>query len=51
MEKPVIQPIVDELKKMHPPKPGPQPQGPPKPAEQDQDEGGGFNPDHTVPQT
>jgi hypothetical protein len=27
------------------------PKPPPKPAELDQDSGGGYNPDHTFPQT
>ena len=47
----VVKPIVDDLKKTHPPaqvEPIPKP---PVPAEQDQDAGGGYNPDHTNPQT
>ena len=53
--KPIVQPIIDELRK--PRHPGPQPKAPasgpvhpPEPAEQDQDAGGGFNADHTIPQ-
>lgn len=46
----IIQPIVDELKKLHERPPAPAPVGPPKPSELDQDPGGGFNADHTVPQ-
>jgi hypothetical protein len=47
---PIVQPIIDELTpKPGPPLPAPQ-QTPPKPAELDQDPGGGFNPNHTVPQ-
>ena len=51
MEEPIIKPIIDDLKKIHQPKPAPAPTAPPKPAEQDQDAGGGYNPDHTDPQT
>jgi len=51
MEKPIIKPIIDELKKIHKPKPAPTLKSPPVPAEQDQDAGGGYNPDHTDPQT
>jgi len=52
----IIQPIIDELKKGHRPKPAPAPVAPPRPAkpepaESDQDAGGGYNPDHTNPQT
>jgi hypothetical protein len=50
----ILQPLVDEMTK---PKPAPEPaKAPvppphaPQPAEQDQDSGGGYNPDHTVPQ-
>jgi len=55
-EKPgIVQPMIDELRF---PKGAPEatkdpPRGPvhpPQPAEQDQDPGGGYNPDHTVPQ-
>lgn len=56
-EKPqgIIQPMIDELKNPPPASPAPQapPQGPlhpPQPAELDQDSGGGYNPDHTIPQ-
>jgi hypothetical protein len=56
-EKPqsIIQPIIDELKA--PPAANPANQAPPRgplhppqPAELDQDPGGGYNPDHTIPQ-
>ena len=47
---PVVQPIIDELKKIHQPKPAPVYKNPPKPAESDQDAGGGYNKDHTIPQ-
>ena len=50
-QQPVIKPIIDDLKKVHQPKPAPAPKVPPKPAEQDQDAGGGYNRDHTDPQT
>ena len=55
-QKPVVKPMIDELSKTRktiqpeesatPPK-----QGPLAPAELDQDAGGGYNPDHTDPQT
>lgn len=53
---PIIQPIIDELKNIHRRKPAPAPVAPPRPsgpepAESDQDAGGGYNPDHTNPQT
>jgi hypothetical protein len=52
MKKSIVQPIIDDLKKANEPKaPTPLPQAPPKPAELDQDAGGGYNPDHTYPQT
>lgn len=51
MQKPIIKPIIDELKKAQQPKPAPTPKAPPVPAESDQDAGGGYNPDHTDPQT
>jgi hypothetical protein len=51
MEQPIVQPIVDDFKKVHKPKPPSPPQAPPRPAEADQDAGGGYNPDHTNPQT
>ena len=50
MKKSVVQPIIDDLKKVHEPKAPTPPQAPPKPAESDQDAGGGYNPDHTIPQ-
>ena len=47
----ILQPLVDDMT------PKPQlgktptsPPRPPQPAEQDQDAGGGYNPDHTIPQ-
>jgi hypothetical protein len=50
----ILQPLIDEMTK---PKPAPEPvkrmpppSHPPEPAEQDQDAGGGYNPDHTIPQ-
>jgi hypothetical protein len=55
-EKPgIVQPMIDELRFPKdapvPPKAPPcGPVHPPQPAEQDQDPGGGYNPDHTVPQ-
>ena len=53
MKKPIIKPIVDELKKAHQPRPKPAPLSKPLPvpAESDQDAGSGYNPDHTDPQT
>ncbi len=57
----IVQPMIDELRipkdapalpqgpprgPVHPP----QPVHPPEPAELDQDAGGGYNPDHTIPQ-
>ena len=51
----IVQPMIDELRQAkkdpHEPKaPPPGPVHPPQPAEQDQDPGGGYNPDHTIPQ-
>ncbi|HYL34986.1 MAG TPA: hypothetical protein VEV17_03615 [Bryobacteraceae bacterium] len=54
-QKGIVQPMIDELRQ---PKDAPEtsqgpPRGPlhpPEPAEQDQDPGGGYNPDHTIPQ-
>lgn len=47
-----VQDIIDEVVKPEKPKEGENaPPPPPKPAEQDQDPGGGYNPDHTSPQT
>jgi hypothetical protein len=57
MNQKTIQPLIDEVTKSQQPKesvstpPKPPPQVPPQPAELDQDPGGGYNPDHTVPQT
>ena len=54
---PIVQPMIDELtgKQVKPEVAGtenpPRPLSPPQPAEQDQDAGGGYNPDHTDPQT
>ena len=52
-QQPIIKPIIDDLKNVQKPKPAPAavPKGHPQPAEQDQDSGGGYNPDHTDPQT
>ncbi len=48
-----VQPLIDEVTELQKPKePAKTPsKAPPKPAELDQDPGGGFNPDHTYPQT
>jgi len=51
----IVQPMIDELRRSRetPPPPQAPPRGPvhpPQPAEQDQDPGGGYNPDHTIPQ-
>ena len=51
MEKPIVQPIVEELKKVHTPKATDPPKTPARPSELDQDAGGGYNSDHTYPQT
>ena len=45
----IVKPMIDELKGTKPPKPT-KPAEPEQPAEQDQDPGGGYNPDHTIPQ-
>lgn len=52
-KKKTVQPIIDEVTEMQKPKePGTKaPAPPPEPAELDQDPGGGYNPDHTYPQT
>ena len=60
-EPPIVQPMIDEIKQRQKPNEepiAPPPQGPvhppqpsEKPAELDQDAGGGYNPDHTYPQT
>lgn len=55
---PMIQPMIDEMRESQKPKgedasttaPPPGPLTPPKPAELDQDAGGGYNPNHTIPQ-
>ena len=64
VQPPIVQPMIDELTgtqkpkedtkgpprgPVHPPKPGQQPAE--ERAELDQDPGGGYNPDHTYPQT
>lgn len=55
-EKPgIVQPMIDELRfpkdaPTSPKAPPRAPVHPPEPAEQDQDPGGGYNPDHTIPQ-
>ncbi len=51
----IVQPMIDELRfpKDAPEAPKGPPRGPvhpPEPSEQDQDPGGGYNPDHTIPQ-
>ncbi len=58
MKQKTVQPLIDEMQKSQQPKksvsttPKPPPKAPPPtPAELDQDPGGGYNPDHTVPQT
>jgi hypothetical protein len=56
VQTPIVQPIIDDLKKNHKTEPTNEqapPTGPfipPKSAELDQDPGGGYNPDHTIPQ-
>ena len=56
-QKKTVQPMIDEVKELQKPKepgttpPEPPPKAPPKSAELDQDPGGGYNPDHTYPQT
>ena len=51
----VVKPVIDELTGQPRPSgsvPGGVPKPPaPQPAELDQDAGGGYNPDHTYPQT
>jgi hypothetical protein len=57
MKQKTVQPLIDEMTKSQqtkesvstPPKPVPTPE--PTPAELDQDAGGGYNPDHTIPQS
>jgi len=47
-----VQPMVDEVSELQKPKePESTPPEEPKPAELDQDPGGGYNPNHTYPQT
>jgi hypothetical protein len=53
-EQPIVQPLVEEIKERQKPKePSAQPpkEGPLKPSELDQDSGGGYNVDHTIPQS
>lgn len=56
VQPPIVQPIIEELKQPHKTKKPDEkatpagPFTPPKPAELDQDPGGGYNPDHTIPQ-
>jgi len=52
-KKKIVQPIVDEVSELQQPKKpvNTPPPKPPQPAEEDQDPGGGYNPDHTYPQT
>ena len=50
----ITEPIMDDLRRTHPPAPIPSPvplEKPLPPAELDQDSGSGYNPDHTYPQT
>ena len=60
VQPPIVQPMIDELRGRQKPKEDTKapPQGPvhpPQPAEEpaelDQDPGGGYNPNHTYPQT
>lgn len=53
MKKPIVQPLIDELKKIHQQAPvaPSQKMTRPGPAELDQDAGGGYNADHTYPQS
>jgi len=51
MDKSVVQPVIKELKKTQTPKSPDAPRTPPRPSELDQDAGGGYNSDHTYPQT
>ena len=52
-KKKIVQPIVDEVAGQHQPpeRANTPPPKPPQPAEEDQDPGGGYNPNHTYPQT
>ncbi|HEX4594836.1 MAG TPA: hypothetical protein VH157_11205 [Bryobacteraceae bacterium] len=56
VQQPIVQPIIDEMKKPHqvpPPTEKAPPVGPihpPKSAELDQDPGGGYNANHVIPQ-
>jgi hypothetical protein len=56
VHQPIVQPIIDQMKKPHtPPPPTEQappvgPVHPPKSAELDQDPGGGYNANHVIPQ-
>jgi len=51
--KKVVKRIIDEVTKKQKPKDrgATPPKAPPKAAELDQDPGGGYNPDHSFPQT
>jgi hypothetical protein len=51
-KEPVTKPIIDDLKRkpVDPPNAPKFVEDPPKPSELDQDAGGGYNPDHTIPQ-
>ena len=57
MKQKTVQPLIDEITISQQPKeilstpPKSPPQAPPQPAELDQDPGGGYNPDHTIPQS
>ena len=53
--KKIVKPLIDELKPKQPGESAKPPLQPPapapaQPAESDQDAGGGYNPDHTIPQ-
>jgi len=50
MNKEIIRPIIDAIKKTHEPKPSSPPEPPLQPSELDQDPGGGYNPNGTYPQ-
>jgi len=51
-KKKTVQPMIDEVTKSKKTKDGEKtPPQPLQPAEEDQDAGGGYNPDHTYPQT
>jgi hypothetical protein len=51
MKKEIIRPIIEALKEIHQPRAAADPERPMQPAELDQDAGGGYNSDHTYPQS